>query len=100
MSTPERPGQPVKPPPTPPTPPKPGFRLSWRFGALILALLAINYYVGARAMHSAARLRIPYSPFFLDQVNNGDVVSITSQGTAIQGTFKDATAYAGSKPAR
>ena len=99
MSTPERPGQPVKPPPTPPTPPKPGFRLSWRFGALILALLAINYYVGARAMHSAARLRIPYSPFFLDQVKKGDVVSITSKGTAIQGTFKDATAYAGSKPA-
>ena len=28
----------------------------------------------------------------------GDVVSITSKGTAIQGTFKKATSYAGSKP--
>jgi cell division protease FtsH len=90
VSTPERPGPAA-------TPPKPGFRFSWRFGLLILALFAINYYVGSRAMHSAARLRIPYSPFFLDEVKKGDVVSITSKGTAIQGTFKDATSYAGSK---
>ncbi len=82
----------------PPTPPKPRFRFSWKFLVLILALFAVNYYVGAKAMHQAGRLRVPYSPFFLDQVKKGDVVSITSKGTAIQGTFKDATAYAGSKP--
>ena len=44
-----------------------------------------------------SRIRVPYSPFFLDQVRAGDVVSITSKGTAIQGTFKKATSYAGSK---
>ncbi len=96
MSTPERSGPAAAPPPTPP---KSGFRFSWRFALLILALLAINYYVGARAMHSATRLRIPYSPFFLDEVKKGDVVSITSKGSTIQGSFKDATSYAGSKPA-
>ncbi|HEX4520444.1 MAG TPA: ATP-dependent zinc metalloprotease FtsH [Gaiellaceae bacterium] len=94
MSTPAPPGS-SAPPPAPP--PKPRFRFSWRFALLILALLAINVYVSSRATHQAARLRIPYSPFFLDQVKKGDVVSITSKGSTIQGTFKDATSYAGSK---
>jgi cell division protease FtsH len=97
LSTPATPGRPTSPPPAPP--PKPRFRLSWRFGLLILALLAVNYFVSAHAMHQAARLRIPYSPFFLEQVKKGDVVSITSKGSTIQGTFKDATSYAGSKNA-
>jgi cell division protease FtsH len=94
VSTPAPPGS-SAPPPAPP--PKPRFRFSWRFALLILALLAINVYVSSRATHQAARLRIPYSPFFLDQVKKGDVVSITSKGSTIQGTFKDATSYAGSK---
>jgi cell division protease FtsH len=95
------------PPPAPPRaqrgagqPPakKPRFRFSWRWALFFLALLAVNYWAGSRAMHQASRIRIPYSPFFLDQVRKGDVVSITSKGTAIQGTFKVATGYAGSKP--
>ena len=48
-------------------------------------------------MQPASRVRVPYSPFFLDEVKAGDVVSITSKGTAIQGTFKKATSYEGSK---
>jgi cell division protease FtsH len=62
-----------------------------------LVLLGINYWLGSRATSPASRVRIPYSPFFLDQVSKGDVISITSKGTAIQGTFKEATSYAGSK---
>jgi cell division protease FtsH len=42
-------------------------------------------------------VRVPYSPFFLQQVNDGRVVSITSKGTAIQGTFSKAERYNGSK---
>ncbi len=43
-------------------------------------------------------MRVPYSPFFLQQVSDGDVASITSKGTAIQGTFKDEESYGDSKP--
>src|SRR5262245_24473902 len=50
------------------------------------------------ATRPADRLRVPYSPFFLDQVNAGHVKDITSKGTAIQGTFTENETYAGSKP--
>jgi cell division protease FtsH len=63
-----------------------------------LALLAINFYVGSRAMQPPHRERVPYSPFFLDQVRAAHVKSITSKGTAIQGTFDEKLSYAGSKP--
>ena len=62
-----------------------------------LVLLAINYYAGSRATQAPPRVRVPYSPFFLQQVTDGHVVSITSKGTAIQGTFSKAERYHGSK---
>ena len=48
-------------------------------------------------MQPASRLHVPYSPFFLDQVNAGHVKEITSKGTAVQGTFTQPQSYAGSK---
>ena len=66
-------------------------------GAFFAVLLIFNFWISSRAMHPAARVRIPYSPFFLNQVKAGGVVSITSKGTAIQGVFKKATSYEGSK---
>ncbi len=96
MSTPQRPGSPT--PQQPATPPRPRFRISWRWIVFFLILLGINYWIGSRATQPATRIRVPYSPFFLDQIRGGDVVSITSKGTAIQGTFKKSTSYAGSKP--
>jgi cell division protease FtsH len=60
-------------------------------------LLAINYYSASRATQPATRVRVPYSPFFLNQVTAGHVASITSKGTAIQGTFTQKESYAGSK---
>jgi cell division protease FtsH len=62
-----------------------------------VALLALNYYTATRATQPAQRVRIPYSPFFLQQISAGHVTSITSKGTAIQGTFTSAESYAGSK---
>ena len=78
-------------------PPRPRFRVGivWIFIALVL--LAINVYAGTRAMQPASRVRVPYSPFFLDQVNAGHVKEITSKGTAVQGTFTQPQSYAGSK---
>jgi cell division protease FtsH len=63
-----------------------------------LALLALNFYVGSRATRPPERVRVPYSPFFLDQVGKGHVESITSKGTAIQGTFTEKVTYAKEKP--
>jgi cell division protease FtsH len=48
-------------------------------------------------MQPPSRVRVPYSPFFLQQVSAGNVAAITSKGTAIQGTFKHAERYAESK---
>src|SRR4029077_13937427 len=50
------------------------------------------------AMGPESRVRIPYSPFFLEQVRAGHVEEITSKGTAIQGTFTQKVAYADEKP--
>jgi hypothetical protein len=63
-----------------------------------IGLLALNIYVSSRATQPSARVRIPYSPFFVDQVTSNHVEQITSKGTAIQGTFTEKLSYAGSKP--
>jgi cell division protease FtsH len=82
-----------------PSPPRfPGLRLSRGWILFALALLALNFYVGSRVMQPESRVRIPYSPFFLDQVNAGHVKDITSKGTAIQGTFGQKIKYADEKP--
>jgi cell division protease FtsH len=50
-------------------------------------------------MRGETRVRVPYSPFFLDQVAAGHVEQITSKGTAIQGTFTEPQRYGDSEPA-
>jgi cell division protease FtsH len=84
---------------SPPTPEQqPRFRLSRWWILIGLGLLTLNFYIGSRAMEPASRVRVPYSPFFLNQVNAGNVKEITSKGTAIQGTFAKPQAYQDSKP--
>jgi cell division protease FtsH len=51
-------------------------------------------------MEPASRVRVPYSPFFLRQVSAGHVASITSKGTAIQGTFTQPERYLKKKPTK
>jgi cell division protease FtsH len=82
-----------------PTPPqRPRFRLRRGWILVFLALLAVNFYLGSRATQPQSRVRVPYSPFFLQQVRDGHVKEITSKGTAIQGTFTQRLQYSGSKP--
>src|SRR2546425_433649 len=93
----------ASPPPAPrgssPTSPRqPRFRLSARWILFALALLGLNFYLGSRATQPPSRIRVPYSPFFLEQVREGHVKEITSKGTAIQGTFTQKVRYDGSKP--
>jgi cell division protease FtsH len=85
--------------PADPQAPRPRLRPSWRVVAFIVALLALNYWIASRETQAPTRLDVPYSPFFLHQVADGHVVSITSTGTAIQGTFRTPESYAHSSPA-
>jgi cell division protease FtsH len=78
--------------------PQPGFRLSRWWILVGIGLLVFNFYLASRGTQPPSRIRVPYSPFFLDQVNAGKVKEITSKGTAIQGTFTENLSYQGSKP--
>jgi cell division protease FtsH len=53
-------------------------------------VLGVNYW-GAHQVTQVTRIRVPYSPFFLKQVRTGNVVSVTSTASEIQGDFAHAT---------
>ncbi len=82
--------------PSPPQPPT--FRFSRRWIIFAIGLLLLNFYLGSRATQPTSRVRVPYSPFFIEQVQAGHVKEITSKGTAIQGTFNQKLQYATNKP--
>src|ERR1700675_4428769 len=85
--------------PTPPAPVPPRFRFRFRWWLVwLVGLLVINYSIASRATQAPARVRVPYSPFFIQQVSVGHVASITSKGTAVQGEFTAPQSYAKSKP--
>jgi cell division protease FtsH len=81
---------------TPPTPPRP--RIGWQLVLFFVGLLILNVYFGSRATQAPSRVRVPYSPFFLQQVQNGNVAAITSKGTAIQAQLRNKEPYGKSKP--
>jgi cell division protease FtsH len=57
---------------------------------LLLVALGLNYWGAHRALQ-VTRIRVPYSPFFLQQVRAGNVVSVTSTASKLQGDFARAT---------
>jgi cell division protease FtsH len=82
-----------------PTPPqRPGFRVSPRWIVFFLAVLALNLFVASRAMGPESRVRVPYSPFFLQQVQARNVEEITSKGTDVQGAFRKEVTFEDSEP--
>ncbi len=72
---------------SPAQPPRPWYRPSPRWIVLLLAVLALDLFITTRVMEPESRARVPYSPFFLQQVQAGNVEEVTSKGTDIQGTF-------------
>jgi cell division protease FtsH len=84
-----------------PEAPKRGWRLPQRplgrTGSLIVAAIlfafVVNYWIAARSLSEPARLRIPYSPLFIDQVRAGNVERITSKGASLQGLFRKPVQY-------
>jgi cell division protease FtsH len=83
---------------SPMPPPRPRFGLSPRWIVFFVALLALNFFISSRAMEPAERVRIPYSPYFLQQVEMRNVAEIRSKGTDIQGTFRTELAFGDSEP--
>jgi cell division protease FtsH len=83
---------------SPRRPPQSRFGVSRGWIVFALALLAVNFYFSSRASQPPSRVRVPYSPFFVNQVKAGHVDEITSKGTAIQGTFTKKLQFAKSKP--
>ena len=61
--------------------------------ALIVGAFIVNYWLAARSLSEPPRVRIPYSPLFVDQIRDGNVERITSKGTSLQGLFKQPVRY-------
>ena len=82
-----------------PSPERPRFRIGVWWIVLAVGLLVVNVVTGSLTMRGETRIRVPYSPFFLDQVDAGHVAEITSKGTAVQGKFSEPQRYEDSEPA-
>jgi cell division protease FtsH len=89
-----------RPPPSPrgSTPQPPRFRVGRGWLIFFVGLLILNFVLTTRATEPSSRVRIPYSPFFLDQVTANHVSEITSKGTAVQGVFTRPIGYQDKKP--
>jgi cell division protease FtsH len=66
---------------------------SRRFLAFLLALIAFNLLISFLTGAPADRQRVPYQPFFLDQVQRGNVQAITSREDSIEGQLKRSASY-------
>jgi cell division protease FtsH len=63
------------------------------FVAFLLGLLAVNLLVSFLTSGPADRPRVPYQPFFINQVNANNVSEISSQEDSIEGTLKNDATY-------
>jgi cell division protease FtsH len=73
-------------------PPRPSSRwLGWV--VLAVLLLAVNYWVSSQALQQNARVRIPYSPTFLNQLKSNNVSEIDTTNLSVQGTFRSPVKY-------
>jgi cell division protease FtsH len=73
----------------PPQPKPPMFPRSRRWIALGIGLLVLNFAAAFITGGPAQRTQVPYSPFFLNQIQAGNVKEISSQGETIQGDLKN-----------
>ena len=79
--------------PEPPPPPR-GPHRRRGFWIAVAALLALNLLLVAMFQpEGEKRVKVAFSPYFLSQVDAGEVESITSRGDSIEGTFKHPMTY-------
>src|SRR4051795_13399420 len=67
--------------------------ISRRWVIIVLVLLAINFWVTSLIPSGHERVRVPYNPTFIQQIEANNVSEISSKGTTIQGTFAKAVKY-------
>src|SRR3954464_15302395 len=60
---------------------------------IVLLLLAINFWVTSLIPSGHERVRVPYTPTFVQEVKAGNVEEISSKGATVQGTFRHAVKY-------
>ncbi len=78
----------------PEAPAKPPAHRSRRFGWFVIVLLLFN--LGSVFLLSPAgpvRVTVPFSPYFVSEVQAGRVASIVTTGDTVLGTFKSAVRY-------
>jgi cell division protease FtsH len=63
-----------------------------RFWWILLALLALNWFIVSLIPSGTSRLDVPYTEF-RDQVTAGNVSEVTSRGDTIQGEFEKEVTY-------
>ena len=70
------------------------------FIGVLVALLAVNFLLALVTGSPEQRTRIPYEPFFVDQVRAANVQEISSTDQTIEGTLKKKATYTppGGKP--
>jgi len=66
---------------------------SRQFIAILLGLLVLNLVISFVTRGPADRDRVPYQPFFVEQVQAGNVLKITSKEDAIEGELKREATY-------
>jgi len=76
-----------------PSKPPSGPNIRWLAVILVVALIALNFWVSSKALSPSPRVRIPYSPTFLTQASDNNIQSISSTGASIEGTFKKTVKY-------
>jgi cell division protease FtsH len=79
--------------PAPPEGKPPMIPRSWQFVALLVGLLAVNLVISFVTGSPQDRERVPYQPFFVDQVEDGNVREISSQEDSIEGELKAEATY-------
>jgi cell division protease FtsH len=79
-------------PPAKPPPMLPRNRRGTFLGILV-ALLVVNFILALATSKPTERTRVPYQPFFVQQVQAGNVQEISSQDQTIEGDLKKPATY-------
>jgi cell division protease FtsH len=79
-------------PPQKPPPMLPRNRRGTFLGILV-ALLVVNFVLALATSQPTERTRVPYQPFFLEQVRTGNVQEISSREQTIEGELKKPASY-------
>jgi cell division protease FtsH len=66
---------------------------SRRFIAVLVGLLVLNLVLSFATRGPQQRERVPYQPFFVNQLNAGNVRDITSQAESLEGDLKKKATY-------